>query len=348
MVTKTPSRRIEFLDVLRGLAALLVLIQHSVESTSPSFAHFTNHNFNLGEIGVVIFFIVSGFIIPVSLEKYNSLPKFWVGRVLRLWPTYTVSLIVMLLLNRFLPMLPPYYEQHPLGFIVGNISMIGEYLGIPFALGTYWTLSLELAFYLVCSVLFFFGFLKKTELWLWVSALLLLFSQIGLGLAIHRTLPSGRLGLIVTAFFGTLLYRLLSEGFPAKRVYAVLPVLFVVFSVGFWLRYKVYASPNNSVDTSNAIVSWVIAYALFMLVFALRARKMPRILIWIGQISYPLYLFHGVTLVILNKIFPSGWPLRLLIVLSAGLLVSDLVHRFIEKPVARFQHRIIPHKPVVV
>ena len=165
-LSKIDRRRIQFLDVLRGIAALMVVLQHAVESASPGFAHWTNEYLNFGEIGVVVFFIVSGFIIPVSLEKYNSLPRFWMGRIFRLWPPYIVSLAAAIAIYPFVHELPAFYQAHPVDFILGNLTMFEEYLRIPFAIGAYWaSFSLELVFYLLCSVLFLFGSLKNRCGW---------------------------------------------------------------------------------------------------------------------------------------------------------------------------------------
>lgn len=283
-VSVDKSRRIEFLDVLRGIASLLVVIQHTVERASPQFSGWTTQYMNFGETGVVVFFIVSGFIIPVSLEKYNALTKFWLGRVLRLWPIFTLSLIVMLVVNLFVPVLPEYFHQHPLAFVAGNLSMLAEAFRVPLALGTYWTLSLELVFYVLCSVLFLFGVLRATTIWLWLSAALLLIAEVGFGLTLHRTLPVGRLGLLVTAFFGTLLFRYLAGHTTRTRIAAVLPVLLVVFATCFWLRYDIFkplVAPLTRGSESQgaatcAILSWVLAYAIFLSMFALRMKQFPR------------------------------------------------------------------------
>ena len=80
-------RRWEFLDAVRGLAALLVVLQHSP-------MRFGKDHLSYGLAGVVAFFLVSGFIIPVSLERYASLPRFWSGRILRIVPLYYFCAVV--------------------------------------------------------------------------------------------------------------------------------------------------------------------------------------------------------------------------------------------------------------
>jgi peptidoglycan/LPS O-acetylase OafA/YrhL len=340
------------LDVLRGVAALLVVMQHSVEAASPGFVRWTNKYVNFGEVGVVVFFIVSGFIIPVSLEKYNSLSRFWLGRVLRLWPAYIASLVGAIAIHPFAHELPRYYRANPALFILGNLTMFEEYLRIPLAIGAYWTLSLELIFYLLCSMLFLLGSLGKTKLWLALSALSLLLAQSGLALAFHRSLPAGRVGLLVTALFGTLLFRELRQGPSRKTIGVAMAGVFLCFAVCFWIRFNLYppivANPSPTVPpihATGAIASWMFAYVLFITILTCRERAFPRVLIWVGQISYPLYLFHGLILALI----PKYWsPIVLLTaVLTASLPVAYIVHVLIEKPVGRFQHKLLSHKGIV-
>lgn len=347
------SRRIEFLDVLRGIAAFLVLCQHAVQVMSPSFKQWSLKYINFGEVGVVVFFIVSGFIIPVSIEKYNSLSRFWLGRLLRLWPTYLVSLFAVVALTslnlRGPHKLPDWYNLHPVGFVLGNATMIEEYIRIPAALGGYWTLEVELIFYVLCSVLFLFGLLHRTRTWLWVSMGLLLGSQVAIAAFAHKSLPAGRIGLIVTAFFGTLLYRQSSVGGRTKSVLIAVPALFAVFAVTLWLRSNLYTGPEVSqhwlglrASFPCQIASWLSGYVIFMALYVARSMSFPRGLAWLGQISYPLYLFHGLVL----EIFPATlpWQIFLPVTVAASLLVAHLAHVFIEKPVARFQSRVLPHR----
>src|SRR5262245_66328571 len=82
-----PSRLL-FLDALRGIAAMAVFISHAAERVSPILRDIVHTRFDLGHFGVTLFFLCSGFIIPFSLERQNSLPRFWIIRAFRLYPLY--------------------------------------------------------------------------------------------------------------------------------------------------------------------------------------------------------------------------------------------------------------------
>jgi len=73
------TSRLDFLDALRAVAALAVILQHGLELSVPGFMVWTTRNFSFGQAGVCLFFLISGFIIPLSLEKSGSNIRFWCG-----------------------------------------------------------------------------------------------------------------------------------------------------------------------------------------------------------------------------------------------------------------------------
>src|SRR6266700_4712282 len=85
-----PGARLAWLDALRGLAALAVVFDHASTLVVTSTHSFLYQWFNFGQYGVFVFFLVSGYIIPASLERKGSIPGFWTGRLFRLYPMYTV------------------------------------------------------------------------------------------------------------------------------------------------------------------------------------------------------------------------------------------------------------------
>lgn len=148
--------RLEFLDALRGLAALAVVIEHFSEQAFPSFATFTLERFRLGEFGVTLFFLCSGFIIPASLERRGSLRDFWTGRFFRLFPLYWSCLAAILLMHAggIYRGLSGDYVHHWVRYSAANLTMVQDFLGVPLAMGQSWSLAYEMVFYLTVSVLF--------------------------------------------------------------------------------------------------------------------------------------------------------------------------------------------------
>jgi hypothetical protein len=167
-----PTRpRLEFLDAVRGIAAFTVAVQHSLDFNYPSYVRWSHEVFRPGEWGVVLFFISSGFIVPVSLERYNSVGRFWIGRFFRLYPLYwavSAAALILFAFNRYA--LGGDYTLHWVRATAANLTMAQEFIGQPHVLGQAWTLSYELVFYGVVSVLFLLG-LHKSPGWFVVAGL---------------------------------------------------------------------------------------------------------------------------------------------------------------------------------
>lgn len=154
----TNAGRLEFLDAMRGVAAVIVALQHCIELVSPRFLRWSVEVWRPGEFGVVLFFLCSGFIIPASLEKYGSLRRFWLTRFFRLYPLYWVMAGVILILHYagHFP-LDPVFRERPAWAIFANSTMAQYFMNVPMAVGAAWTLSYELVFYAACSLLLVAG-----------------------------------------------------------------------------------------------------------------------------------------------------------------------------------------------
>ncbi|HET8683373.1 MAG TPA: acyltransferase [Micromonosporaceae bacterium] len=150
--------RLGFLDVLRGVAALSVGLYHLGNQGPVRTGEFwwASHTLlNLGSFGVLLFFVVSGFIIPASLERTNSLRDFWVSRAFRLFPLFwVVSFGVVALYALGWINLPGYIFRHTLEVSIANSTMLAHFLGAPFFIGPAWTLPFEMCFYLLTTVFF--------------------------------------------------------------------------------------------------------------------------------------------------------------------------------------------------
>ena len=156
--------RFEFLDAIRGIAAMLVVIEHIFEQYFPAFGEWSLTHFRFGEFGVTVFFLVSGYIIPASLERRGSLKEFWVGRFFRLFPLYWACLLAMLVLHK-LDLYRGFstaYLDGWLGHTAINATMLQNFASTPLAMGQSWTLAYEMVFYIVVCVLFAAGWHKRS------------------------------------------------------------------------------------------------------------------------------------------------------------------------------------------
>src|SRR4030088_1758729 len=86
------GRRLAWLDALRGIAALFVVFDHLGYYVLQHARVVVYQWFDPGLYGVFVFFMVSGYIVPASLERKGSVRGFWVSRVFRLYPLYIFAL----------------------------------------------------------------------------------------------------------------------------------------------------------------------------------------------------------------------------------------------------------------
>ncbi|MEU7906564.1 acyltransferase [Actinoplanes sp. NPDC049118] len=149
------AERMAWLDALRAVAVLLVVYAHLSRYLFRGVRGFTGEWLHAGTAGVMLFFLVSGYIIPASLERHGSLRSFWVSRLARLLPLYVVVTVLVLCLgaNGLVPM-DPYLAAHPVTAAVAHATMLPHLLGVPLVTPVFWTLTFEMVFYLLVSALF--------------------------------------------------------------------------------------------------------------------------------------------------------------------------------------------------
>ncbi|MFD8707026.1 acyltransferase family protein [Kitasatospora sp. NPDC059648] len=153
------SSRLGWLDALRGIAALSVAIYHL--ALPFYWLHIEHEPRNFGDpgiFGVMLFFLVSGYIIPASLERRGDVRSFWAGRYFRIYPVVIVTVVVSLLvLPRNHSVIQGFAFDHPLLSLAGNATMVQDLTGIPNVIGVMWTLTYEMIFYFLVTALFVNG-----------------------------------------------------------------------------------------------------------------------------------------------------------------------------------------------
>ena len=150
-------RRLAWLDALRGIAALAVVFDHLGSHVLRSVRAETVPWFDPGKYGVMVFFLVSGYVVPASLERRGSIRGFWVSRVLRLYPLWGTAITALLVLNIFGLASFRGAQQHPAAAAPAHVLMLQDLLGVPSAVNVLWTLSYEMVFYLILTMVFAAG-----------------------------------------------------------------------------------------------------------------------------------------------------------------------------------------------
>ncbi|MEU1511271.1 acyltransferase [Streptomyces sp. NPDC005811] len=152
----TRRSRSDWLDALRAVAALVVVFDHASATFLPEFRRDLMPHFNTSRYGIMVFFLVSGYIIPASLERRGSVRSFWTGRILRLYPlwAFAVGAVLVLGLAGVAPLRTAHGGGSPAATALAHLTLLQELLGTPSLLLVLWTLSYEMAFYLLVVALF--------------------------------------------------------------------------------------------------------------------------------------------------------------------------------------------------
>jgi peptidoglycan/LPS O-acetylase OafA/YrhL len=300
MADASTNDRMAFLDVARGLAALLVLLEHGVCHWIPGYVEWSEANANVGRTGVVLFLAISGFIIPVSLERGGSNARFWLRRVFRLFPAYWASIVVAYLYLSLGGSVPLGVKLDDTPNWLLNLTMLQRFFGRPDVWAVFWTLQLELVIYAACSILFVTGLLKR---WQWVVGFAIVgFLVLGLERPLIEHKPLGIGGqrfLYFTPLIGLVAQRYVAGQASRRSTYSILAA-HVVSVVAVWcVNYTLYPTRITAAGLREFLLTWGTAYLILFGLAELRHLRMPAFGTWLGRISYSTYLFHPLLLVLL-------------------------------------------------
>jgi peptidoglycan/LPS O-acetylase OafA/YrhL len=345
--------RYPHLDSLRAVAALLVVWTHSAEMFAPlaggSWLLDVSNRYNLGRMGVVAFFGVSGFLIPASLRagRADAGRIFLIRRFFRLFPAFWLSipLGLMALWTLFGRSIGP-------GEIALNLTMLPELLGARPVIGTYWTLAYELAFYGLCLLLFKAGLLDRRYLAALVTSAFLALYVVGFaGLVVADSQRFADLG-VVSLNFGCLflgaLWRRALDGRLDRFEKAILAGALALF----WIvtpaacAYAIYGHGSDNPFYVQFPVSYAVGVGLFVAMTSF-AKVSWRPLAWVGLVSYSLYLLHPVAIHAMRYVFErhgpgSGLPVGLQMLVAAGLSVLLAAAAFyaVERPAIEYGRKL--------
>ncbi|MDO0917753.1 acyltransferase [Streptomyces sp. DT2A-34] len=140
---------------MRGIAALVVVFDHSSYTFMADFRRELTPHFNTSRYGIMLFFLVSGYVIPASLERRGSVAAFWIGRIFRVYPLWAAVVTVFLAAGLLdIVQVPDFGRQSAAAVAAAHATMLQELLGTPNLLLVLWTLSYEMSFYLLVVALF--------------------------------------------------------------------------------------------------------------------------------------------------------------------------------------------------
>ena len=309
--------RLAFLDILRFIAAFIVIIAHLYDS---NVAHQGFKIFDLkkdflifynGVAGVIIFFLISGYIIPSAITRCNNIKDFLIKRVIRIYPLLIIVMIYGLIR----------YGGFKEKMIFGLILPIADFMG-----GTYlmrgnvdWTMRVEFFYYILIALIYFknkFNF--KTILFCIVAtSALIIITYIFHEINIHI-----KLLYLNFIFLGTLLYLIEKEKFSnfGNNIWTLFAF---ISSISIFEIFGVYDNyPLPRVLFATAI--FLFFYFLHQTKFRVKSNSFVTFL---GDLSYPSYLLHLMIYKDLYRLSNSHIVTPIIFV-----IICYATHLLIEKP----------------
>ena len=221
--------------------------------------------------------------------------------------------------------------------------MFQGFVGIPNVITLYYTLAMEMAFYIAFSVLFFKGLNRRSLPIAWAASVLLFVLAVSVPLSTHRRVPLAGLFYVVCLAVGTSIYRNFTGEASNRSLAALLCFLSLSTPIEIYCNY-VFIKKADLLEQYTLLAvlfSWSAAYVVFLALYALRAHRFPRVFVWLGLISYSVYLLHppleAVIPVWQNPIY------SLAAMLALTLAVSACTYRFIEQPGIALGKRVYNH-----
>ncbi len=156
------GRRLAWLDALRGIAALCVVYAHFSTYELHRAHNVVYSVFDPGLYGVLVFFMISGYIVPASLERKGSIRGFWLSRVFRLFPLFVFAVAAALLLHGLGYASLRGTQNNTAGSVLAHLFMLDDLLGGTNLIVVLWTLSYEMVFYLLLTALFTVGLHRRS------------------------------------------------------------------------------------------------------------------------------------------------------------------------------------------
>lgn len=343
-----PQHRLVTLDSLRFIAAAAVLFQHGVEQQGAIGQQIVGA-LSPGVFGVALFFLISGFVIPLSAGRNFNLKSFAIRRVLRIYPLVLVAFAAVAILMRVTdwPAFDIARNASPRDWIA-NLLLVQDYVGAPPIHGVTWTLSLELVWYSIFAVMLLWRGERFADP-LVIAFPLMLLGAAALSLAINHRIPLARPGMIYAAVIGCRVYGYQAGRLAGRRLAIEAAIFTAVMTICNIISFGHFVHP--SITMWQAVVPWLLAIVFFLFVTAFPAVRNSAVfdnrwLPWLGAMSFSIYLLHPFALAMAEAITRSFWSLPLALVLT--LLFSMISYRLIELPFVKLSKSLTPRRPMAL
>jgi exopolysaccharide production protein ExoZ len=369
------TKNLDWIQLLRGVAALLVVFTHARYALLDTPGYPLADQLLLpGAMGVDLFFLISGFIMCYATARSDGGPaevaRFVIKRFARVWPVYAViTLLSVFVLHGGVAYFHTAVNRltfwHTLGMLPAN-PHLPPYFSLTLPIG--WTLEFEMYFYLVFAVSLLFRRLRWFALasWVLLTVILLPLGRTGFDLSVTRDLgyQAGYMAIVASPFVlefvaGAMIGWLYLQPWARIRSSQVAwHVLWLGTVLAAWGIYGGVVATHGPLGYGWPLAALVLAMALASKTVHIRV---PRLCMWLGSISYSLYLTHLLTQVALRdglrawgmEAYARSWS-YIFMSTAVALSVAALSHHYLEQGLALrcrdWLLKLVPQRraPVVV
>ncbi|MES2763899.1 MAG: acyltransferase [Bacteroidota bacterium] len=328
------ATRVKELDVLRGLAALMVMWYHFTAYRTQA-----DLGFFYGTTGVELFFMISGFVIFMSLNHVETSKQFIVNRFSRLYPTYWICMSITFLMLFFYKHIT--IDQTQVSTFLGNLTMFQFYLKIKDIDDSYWTLIIEMTFYIAILALFRF---KKLQYINGIALSLMIIATIcgvffSKNETIKTTLDMFQILQYIPLFLsGIIFYKLYFQPGKIIQNYGLLLTCLICQILSFTYSSRF----SGSLSLTEYTVSLFIYFGLFICIIHRKLGFLVNpVTLFLGKISFALYLLHqAISTQILIPYFMEDlhfgfWTASFLLAMPIIIVMATLITYFIEAPLRK-------------
>ena len=304
--------KIAVFDLLRLLACVGILFHHALYHPTK------NHFFIYAGIPMEMFFFISGFLIPLSLERCN-IRQFLIKRFFRLFPVLYLSIATYC------------FVRHNFNFkeIVSNLLLIGDFTKIGEIVGTSWSLKVEIKFYLLYALCCFLFKNHKKRLYLLVLFTMLVYAFLR-PFGYHKMMKY-----VFGCLLGTTYYFLYIKSITKKDFVflTIISMAGMCQSVFYLLHY--YAG----------------FFITILIINKVKLNKGLKTIKTFADLSYSCYLFHSLFLSFGMEIADIYLPVYLrnstfymfiyeMVIIIPCLCMCHFIYKYIEKPCYDFGRRL--------
>lgn len=339
------QQRLLYLDGLRGVAILLVAGWHYL---GPVYAMHMGHGLawawlpgiRHGWAGVNLFFLISGFVIFLTLERCCGVIDFLGRRWLRLFPGMAVASAIIFAGSHCLPATMPGGPAEPADLLPGLLFVppvfLRRWLGLPLRSldGAFWSLHVEMAFYVVIGPLYFgLGWRRAVAVLIALWAVMLALPFLAVHLALPGLRPTGRW--LYAAGFGYFGWFASGALFLKARLHRDRGLLATATAIGM-VAALTTVMPHG-LERSARVALFLCPPAFAAVLYWAPAQ---RALEWapaqvLGFVSYPFYLVHSALGVgLIGALEPAIGPVAVPLTLVLTLALAWAIARFAEPPLA--------------